>query len=91
MKWHGDTSSKMLRLVMATYGWQCHLCGLPIDPDAKPRTPEYMSADHLIPRSMGGTHTLDNLRPAHMGCNARRGNKPIKRPARRAWQSNAWQ
>jgi 5-methylcytosine-specific restriction protein A len=33
------------------------------------------SIDHVVPRSLGGTDELDNLRPAHRACNARRGNR----------------
>lgn len=29
----------------------------------------YSSTDHLLPRSKGGTHTWDNIKLAHRGCN----------------------
>lgn len=32
------------------------------------------TADHLTARSRGGTDALENLRPAHLACNAARGN-----------------
>jgi len=42
--------------------------------------------DHLTPRSLGGLWSLDNLAPAHYGCNAGRKNKPLPRPRRsRTW------
>jgi len=34
----------------------------------------YPSIDHVIPISKGGTNTWDNVRLAHMICNARKGN-----------------
>jgi 5-methylcytosine-specific restriction endonuclease McrA len=44
------------------YGRVCWVCG---EPGAD-------SIDHVVPISEGGTHTLDNLRPAHRACNSRR-------------------
>ena len=41
----------------------CHLCG----------QPGADTADHIIPYALGGTHELDNLRPAHHRCNSRAG------------------
>jgi 5-methylcytosine-specific restriction endonuclease McrA len=55
----------------------CWLCG----------HPGANSVDHVVPLSKGGAR-LDpaNLRPAHMICNSRRGNKqvgPVMRTSRR--------
>jgi len=33
------------------------------------------TADHIIPVAYGGTHDLDNLRPAHMRCNSAAGGR----------------
>jgi 5-methylcytosine-specific restriction endonuclease McrA len=35
-----------------------------------------LSIDHIIPRSQGGSHKIDNLRAAHLLCNSQRGAKP---------------
>jgi 5-methylcytosine-specific restriction endonuclease McrA len=35
------------------------------------------SVDHIVPKSKGGTHEMDNLRAAHMSCNAARGNRTV--------------
>lgn len=64
--------------VLAVKGTVCHLCG----------RPGADSADHVIPRSQGGTHALDNLQPAHAACNSARGDTPLEqwratRPAHR--------
>ena len=73
----------------------CHLCGYELDFDAPPRTRWSPSVDHIVPLSLlRGYDRMtqermavapSNLRPAHYGCNARRGNGPPK-PVRRASQ-----
>lgn len=62
-------------LVVTEYGAVCWLCHRPIDLDAPRRGPLGLSVDHVIPRSKGGTNALDNLRPAHLHCNSKRGNR----------------
>lgn len=57
-------------LVLFTlYDWTCFLCGTKIDP--RRRCPDWQAAtiDHLTPISQGGTHTWDNVVPAHARCN----------------------
>lgn len=66
--WGGRRAQKLVALTLATYGDRCHLCGL------RGAT----TADHLIPRSHGGNDALENLRPAHLSCNAARGNQSLK-------------
>jgi 5-methylcytosine-specific restriction endonuclease McrA len=36
---------------------------------------EMPTLDHIIPKSMGGTYTMDNLRLVHWRCNNERGNR----------------
>lgn len=54
--------------------WICWLCEKPVRPDAtglfKP------TRDHVIPRSLGGSNGLANLRLAHMRCNSIRSSDP---------------
>lgn len=60
----------------------CHLCGGMVDFDdyhiRKDGTwvcgESYPSIDHVLPVSKGGTHTWSNVKLAHRGCNAKRGN-----------------
>lgn len=54
----------------------CYLCG-----QAVPRSE--ISIDHIIPLSMGGSHTLANLGLTHLRCNVRKGStftdkRPLK-------------
>lgn len=78
----------MTRLTLETYGDLCWLCG----------HGGATSADHVLPRSRGGSDAIENLRPAHHDpcptcarrCNAQRGNKlRVTRP-RRSTSSAAW-
>lgn len=68
--WENDVRKRlaMIRLVLATKGRTCHLCGLP----------GATTADHVVPRGQGGRHTLENLEPAHAGCNMVRRDQPLE-------------
>lgn len=51
----------------------CHICGEPIDLTL-PRTDRMsFTADHMVPLALGGHLVKNELRPAHLSCNARRG------------------
>src|SRR5436309_5747240 len=52
------------RAVFARDGWVCQYCG---------RTAE--NVDHVIPRSLGGSHTWDNVVAACRRCNSRKENR----------------
>ena len=75
-KWGGKRVPLLRRAVIDTYGRVCWLCHQPIDGT--------VSVDHVLPRSKGGTDDIENLRPAHLRCNLRRGNRAprITRPLR---------
>lgn len=53
-------------VILTEHGMVCHLCGGGIEPGD-------LHFDHVIPLARGGTHTYDNIRPAHAGCNLRKG------------------
>lgn len=46
----------------------CHLCGEGENPAKGP-----FQTDHVIPHSLGGASTRENLKPAHRTCNIRKG------------------
>lgn len=61
---------------------QCQICGLAVnwqDYTTRDKTKIcgnfYPSIDHIIPISMGGLHTWNNIQLAHRGCNSYKGNK----------------
>lgn len=58
-------------------GWDCQICGLPIDREAKAPHPMSPSLDHIIPLARGGTHTEANCQAAHLICNVRKGDRPM--------------
>lgn len=51
------------------HGWTCWICKGTINRYL--RFPNFMAAtvEHIIPISKGGTHTWDNVAPAHAKCN----------------------
>lgn len=84
---YGHQWRNIRRAVLDRDNWQCQLCGQPIDPQARPRTPQSASVDHVQPLKHGGNLLdLTNLRAAHLSCNAARGdnvNAPEYKPARK--------
>lgn len=55
--------------VFESFGWICNICHTKID--KRLRKPNLMAAtlEHIIPLARGGTHTRDNVAPAHALCN----------------------
>lgn len=47
----------------------CALCGKPIDYTLGHLDPMSFVVDHIVPLNRGGADELDNLQPAHRGCN----------------------
>lgn len=55
-------------------GVRCHICGGKMRLKGNRNHDNAPSIDHLIPVSMGGTHTWDNVKLAHRKCNSAKGN-----------------
>jgi 5-methylcytosine-specific restriction endonuclease McrA len=66
--WTGLYRERLIVHVLATQGRVCSL-------KLARCTGVATSADHVIPRSMGGDDSDDNLRPACLSCNAAKGNR----------------
>jgi hypothetical protein len=77
--WSGRRLKAALVLVLIEYGDVCCHCG----------QGACNSVEHVRPRSRFGNDDLANLRPTHIGCNARRGVNPMPgyRPAHAATHS----
>ena len=68
--------------VIATYGGNCHICGLVIDFMAPRKCgvqgwESGLHIDHLIPLVKGGHDTLENVRPAHAVCNLQKASNYV--------------
>ena len=63
----GDPIDK--QSVFEFYGYVCILCDEPIDKSLHWPDPMSASLEHIVPLSEGGTHTWDNVAPAHLLCN----------------------
>lgn len=57
------------RAILAEHGMVCHICGDEI------ASFDDLHFDHVVPLSLGGPHTVDNVRPAHGVCNMQKGNR----------------
>ena len=55
--------------------WTCQLCQEPIDPELKWPESGFASIDHIVPISLGGDDTPDNVQAAHLSCNQGKGNR----------------
>lgn len=51
----------------------CAICGLEIRSEKISVLGE-LTIDHIIPISLGGTNSADNLQPAHRKCNSHKAN-----------------
>ena len=71
-QFRGDSYRTHLPAVIARDGEGCALCGDPIDLTLRWPHPLSRSLDHVVPRALGGSNDLDNLRLAHVACNRER-------------------
>jgi hypothetical protein len=61
--------------VYEIHNWVCGICGKRINKKLTKPNLKSKSLDHIIPLSKGGTHTYNNLQPAHLSCNMSKNNK----------------
>lgn len=65
--------------------WTCYICGLKMNPHlfGEPSVKGHHedsgkpTVDHVVPISMGGTHTKDNVRACCSACNVEKGTMPL--------------
>lgn len=63
-----------LKREVAENGLPCWICGEPIDLNLPRGHRLSFTADHMEALANGGHLVRNEIRPAHMSCNARRGN-----------------
>lgn len=68
-----DYQSKR-EFVLGRDSGMCQLCFEPVDLDAHWQSDWAATLDHVVPRSLGGGHEVENLRLAHRWCNSVRRN-----------------
>jgi 5-methylcytosine-specific restriction endonuclease McrA len=60
------------------WGYLCHICEIEVDITIPQRDEkgnynlQALHRDHVVAVTRGGGHTLENVRPAHAGCNIRK-------------------
>ena len=60
-------AKKQKQKLVEQYGPYCWWCGCVLPPDK-------LTFEHMLPKSHGGSNSLENLRLACLGCNRSRGN-----------------
>lgn len=63
---------KLRRYIKETEAY-CGICGMQIDRSLTYPHPYALSVDHIVPLARGGTDDNENLQPAHLICNSRKG------------------
>ena len=56
------------------HGWVCNICKGSINPNERFPSLRAATVEHVIPLSLGGTHTWDNCAAAHADCNFKKSN-----------------
>lgn len=68
-----------IRWLFRLRGNRCSICGGELSLRVTDhRAEDYITFDHIIPRSEGGSDKIDNVRLAHQRCNHLRGAKPAE-------------
>lgn len=60
------------RTIFERDGWNCLICGFPVDRSEKPDKHLRPSLDHKVPLAKDGAHSRENVQCAHWICNSRK-------------------
>lgn len=76
-EWRGWIKPGLRFEIYERDGWICQICFRPVGPDLPSGHRLSASLDHIEPRSLAliPNHSPENLRLAHVACNASRGNR----------------
>jgi 5-methylcytosine-specific restriction endonuclease McrA len=82
VKWnrrsYGKERWRLVTRLMQRDGSRCSICDEPLVRHKDHDADDYITFDHIVPTSKGGTTTPDNLRLAHQRCNKKRGNQMVE-------------
>jgi len=84
---------RLVHRVAARDGWGCHYCLValrcPCEPlDPWPPGAKWVTVDHKVPRSLGGTRQLSNVVLACKPCNKAKGSRPYEQFVASGWTGN---
>lgn len=71
-------SKQTRKILFIQCGGICPDCGRQMQNKNKNNETTYMTIDHIVPKSMGGTNNIENLRPCCRSCNMLKSNKMTK-------------
>jgi len=76
-KYFGVAYEPIKRLVVYDRdAWTCQLCGCKTKKENKGKQHDRApTLDHIVPLSLGGSHTYDNVQTACLSCNVKKSNK----------------
>jgi hypothetical protein len=74
-EWENQRKGSMRARVYLKNSGVCGICNQHISSSLAYPDPMSLSIDHIIPRSQGGSHKIENLQPAHLLCNANKGDR----------------
>jgi 5-methylcytosine-specific restriction endonuclease McrA len=71
---------KVVRKLIRRFGDICSYCRVPLEPEPSDGIlgPTTRTVDHVVPRSLGGTHNLANLVLSCSRCNGAKGASPVE-------------
>ncbi len=72
-----QTEKISYHIVYKKYNYTCHICNKKINMSFKYPNPLSKSIDHIVPLAKGGTHTYNNVKPAHLICNVKKNDRII--------------
>lgn len=72
----GSHTYEEWQTLKSKYNYTCPCCGLQ-EPFIGQKS-EYLTEDHIIPLSKGGSDLIENIQPLCISCNVKKNNKTIK-------------
>ena len=68
----GNVSARQRKIIYKRCKGACTICGRPMSLNNPRAVNSYMTVDHIVPQSLGGTNNIENLRGTCRACNRTR-------------------